>query len=180
MCCFSFLWKQTFRWWWHSFTLFPNKEHLLLFLSWFMPLVCLSEFLQSCYAEASGLSDGLDPGFPDVHIKSGKWKARLRPASAPNSGFWRKMCEGGLFPHGFTLILCCFMSFMALCLFRFCLCWRISFTTLLFHNLNSSSTFCASSTGPWDTLITMPRWTPFKDYLFNCFSFPQEDIGGQN
>lgn len=74
-----------------------------------MPLFCLPEFLQSCYAEASGLSDGLDPGFPDVHIKSGKWKARRQTASTPSSGIWRKMCEGGLFPVAslwFFAVLC--------------------------------------------------------------------------
>lgn len=158
--------QQTFWWWWHSFTFSPNKEHLLLFL-YFSFKVRLgghflsSELLQSCYAEAPGLSGGLDPGFPDVHIKSGKWKERRRPALAPSSCIWRKMCEGVLSPRGSALILCCFMSFMVLYLLRFCLCWRISCITLVFHNLNSSSTFFVSSTGPWGTLITKPRW-----YLF--------------
>lgn len=167
MCCFLFLWdenrpsdgdgtaspfspiKNTYS----SFCILASKYSWATF--------CVSELLQSYYAETSGLYDGLDPGFPDVHIKSGKWKESRRPALAPSRCIWRKMCEGGLFPRGSALILCCFMSFMVLYLFRFCLCWRISFITLVFHNLNSSSTFFVSLTGPWDTLITKPRW-----YLF--------------
>lgn len=48
----------------------------------------------------------------------------------------------------FDSLLFCVSSFLVLNLLWFFRCWRISFATLLCHNLNSSSTFFASLTGP--------------------------------
>lgn len=87
-----------------------------------MPL--LSAFLWFCSTEAPGLPDGLDPGFPSVHIKREKSKGKKAMAVCPQWLYVVRDAYRWPVPPWlhFDSLLLCLGSFLLLYLFRFFLC----------------------------------------------------------